>query len=206
LPAREFIDRNGGMHQLFTFSGVTGTGKTKLVVFEADSLMVPFAQVKKEFEQANPDIQVEMQAHGSIQVIRQVTELGQDVDVVAVADYSLIPMLMYQTKMPDGKPYASWDIMPATNQLVLAYTSKSKYASELNAGNWYQIIARPMSASDSPTPAWMLFGYRNLMALNSPNLITIPVISWIIQSASIFPCPSLLTILTAHQLSISRNY
>lgn len=146
-------------------SGVTGTGKTKLVVFEADSLMVPFSQVKKEFEQANPDIQVEMQAHGSIQVIRQVTELGQDVDVVAVADYSLIPMLMYQTKMPDGKPYASWDIMPATNQLVLAYTSKSKYASELNAGNWYQIIARPDVRFGFADPRMDAVGYRNLMAL-----------------------------------------
>jgi len=92
------------MHQLFTFLRSTGTGKTKLVVFEADSLMVPFSQVKKEFEQANPDIQVEMQAHGSIQVIRQVTELGQDVDVVAVADYSLIPMLMYQTKCRTANP------------------------------------------------------------------------------------------------------
>jgi len=80
--------------------------KTKLVVFEADSLMVPLAQVEKEFESANPDIDVLMEAHGSIQVIRQVTELEQDVDVVAVADFSLIPMLMYATTMPDGRPYA----------------------------------------------------------------------------------------------------
>jgi len=105
--------------------------KSNLVVFEADSLMVPFAQVRKEFEQANPDINVEMQAHGSIQVIRQVTELGQDVDIVAVADYSLIPMLMYQTMMPNGKPYASWDIESTTNQLVLGYTSKSEHADEI---------------------------------------------------------------------------
>ena len=76
-------------------SAGAASGKTKLVVFEADSLMVPFADVKKEFEQFNRDIQVQIQAYGSIQVIRQVTELGQNVDVVAVADYSLIPMLMY---------------------------------------------------------------------------------------------------------------
>ena len=72
----------------------TNSRKTNLIVFEADSLMVPFAQIQKEFEQANPDINVEMQDHGSIQDIRQVTELGQDVDIVAVADSSLIPMLM----------------------------------------------------------------------------------------------------------------
>jgi molybdate/tungstate transport system substrate-binding protein len=156
-----------GVTACATSSPSTGTasGKTKLVVFEADSLMVPFAEIKKEFEQANPDIQVQMQAHGSIQVIRQVTELGQDVDVVAVADYSLIPMLMYQTKMPDGKPYASWDIMPATNQLVLAYTTKSKYAGELSAANWYQIISRPDVRFGFADPRMDAVGYRNLMAL-----------------------------------------
>jgi molybdate/tungstate transport system substrate-binding protein len=147
-------------------SGCSGTGtkNTTLVVFEADSLMVPFAQIQKEFEAANPDINVEMQAHGSIQVIRQVTELGQDVDVVAVADDSLIPMLMYQTMMPNGQPYASWDIMPATNELVLAYSSKSKYADEINASNWYQIISRPDVRFGFADPRMDAVGYRTLMA------------------------------------------
>jgi len=137
--------------------------KTKLVVFEADSLMVPFAQIQSEFEKANPDIDVEIQAHGSIQVIRQVTELGQDVDVVAVADDSLIPMLMYQTKMPDGKPYASWCIEPITNEMVLAYTPKSKYADEINANNWYQILTRPDVRVGLADPRMDSVGYRTLM-------------------------------------------
>jgi len=143
----------------------TNAGKSKLVVFEADSLMVPFAQIQKEFEQANPAIDVEIQAHGSIQVIRQVTELDQDVDIVAVADNSLIPMLMYQTKMPDGNPYASWDIMPDSNELVLAYDANSKYADEINAGNWYQIISRPDVRFGFTDPRMDCVGYRTLMSL-----------------------------------------
>jgi len=55
--------------------------------------MVPFAQIQTAFEQANPDINVELQSYGSIQAIRQVTELGQEADIVAVADDSLIPMM-----------------------------------------------------------------------------------------------------------------
>ena len=112
------------------FSGCSGTGakKSTLVVLEADSLMVPFAQIQTVFEQANPDINVELQPFGSIQAIRQVTELGQQADLVAVADATLVPMMMYQTNMPDGKPYADWDIESNTNQLVLAYTPTSKYA------------------------------------------------------------------------------
>jgi len=125
--------------------------------------MVPFARIEKEFESQNPDIDVEIQAHGSIQVIRQVTELGQDVDVVAVADYSLIPMLMYATKMPDGKPYADWYIKPATNTMVLAYTPQSKYASEINADNWYQIVSRPDVKFGLADPRMDAVGYRTLM-------------------------------------------
>ncbi len=148
-----------------TASTQTDNGKTTLEVFEADSLMVPFAKIQTAFEQANPDINVEMQAHGSIQVIRQVTELGQDVDVVAVADQALIPMLMYQTPMPDGQPYANWEIMPATNQLVLAYTPQSKYANEINANNWYQIISQPDVRLGFTDPRMDSVGYRTLMAL-----------------------------------------
>jgi molybdate/tungstate transport system substrate-binding protein len=125
--------------------------------------MVPFAQIEKEFEKANSDIDVEIQAHGSIQVIRHVTELGEDVDVVAVADYSLIPLLMYQTMMPDSKPYADWFIKPATNQLVLAYTPNSKYADEINTDNWYQIISRPDVRIGLADPRMDAVGYRTLM-------------------------------------------
>jgi molybdate/tungstate transport system substrate-binding protein len=152
---------------LSTLSACKGSsspsGKTKLVVFEAGSLMVPMAQVEKEFETANPDIDVEIQAHGSIQVIRHVTELGEDVDVVAVADHSLIPMLMYQTMTPEGKPFADWCIEPAANQLVLAYTGNSKYSGELNAGNWYQILSRPDVRVGLADPRMDAVGYRTLM-------------------------------------------
>ncbi len=137
--------------------------KTKLVIFEAGSLMVPFAQVEREFESVNSDIDVEIQAHGSIQVIRHVTELGEDVDVVAVADFSLIPLLMYQTPMSNGKPFADWYIEPATNQLVLAYTPQSKYAGELNSSNWYEILSRPDVRVGLYDPRMDAVGYRTLM-------------------------------------------
>lgn len=138
-------------------------GKTKLVVFEAGSLMVPFAQVEKEFELANPDIDVQIQAHGSIQVVRQVTELGVTIDVVAVADSSLIPMLMYKTPMPDGKPYADWYVEPATNSFVIAFTPQSKYADQLTADNWYEILSRSDVKVGLADPRMDAVGYRTLM-------------------------------------------
>ncbi len=165
---------------VITLSGCSGTvaKKSTLVVLEADSLMVPFAQIQTAFEKANPDINVELQPFGSIQAIRQVTELGQQADLVAVADATLLPMMMYQTKMPDGQPYANWDIESNTNQLVLAYTSTSKYASELNSNNWYQILSRPDVTVGFTDPRIDAVGYRTLMTLglaasryNDPTLL-----------------------------------
>ena len=185
----------------------TPSNRTKLVVFEAGSLMVPLAQVEKEFEAANPDIDVEIQAHGSIQVIRHVTELGAEVDVVAVADYSLIPMLMYHTLMPDGNQYADWYIKPATNQLVLAYTPNSKYAGELHAGNWYEIIARQDVRLGLSDPRMDAVGYRTLMVVklaesfyNIKNILhntiashfTIPITSVPANGVDLITIPELL--------------
>ena len=150
---------------VLTGCSATGAKKSTLVVLEADSLMVPFAQLQKQFELENPNINVELQPYGSIQAIRQVTELGQQADIVAVADSSLIPMMMYQTNMPDGKPYADWDIESNTNQLVLAYTSTSKYADELNADNWYRIISRQDVTFGFTDPRIDAVGYRTLMTL-----------------------------------------
>jgi molybdate/tungstate transport system substrate-binding protein len=165
---------------VIAFTGCSGTGtkKSTLVVLEADSLMVPFAQIQKAFEEANPDINVELEPFGSIQAIRQVTELGQQADLVAVADATLVPMMMYQTKMADGKPFANWDIESNTNQLVLAYTPTSKYAGEINSDNWYQILSRPDVAFGFTDPRIDAVGYRTLMTLglaashyNDPSLL-----------------------------------
>jgi molybdate/tungstate transport system substrate-binding protein len=163
LLASMSLSATGCSDSAATSPSAVSSSKTRLVVFEADSLMVPFARVEKEFEKQNPDIDVEIQAHGSIQVIRQVTELGQDVDVVAVADYSLIPMLMYATRMPDGRPYADWFIKPATNTMVLAYTPQSKYASDINSSNWYEIVSRPDVRFGLADPRMDAVGYRTLM-------------------------------------------
>ena len=71
--------------------------KTVLKVVPAGSLLQPFDEVEKAFEAQHPDVDVQVEGHGSIQAIRQVTDLHRPVDVVAVADASLIPDLMFRT-------------------------------------------------------------------------------------------------------------
>jgi len=140
--------------------------KTPLRVIFAGSLIVPFAAVEDAFEQAHPDVDVLMEGHGSIQVIRHVTELHDLKDVVVTADHALIPAMMYTaTDAETGQPYADWHVEFATNRLTLAYTDRSKYAAEINADNWYEVIARPGVRLGLSDPRFDAAGYRGLMAL-----------------------------------------
>jgi len=143
--------------------------KTTMKVLNAGSLMVPFKEMEREFESQHPNVDVLIEGHGSIQVIRHVTEVagiaGEPVaDVVAVADYSLIPKMMYNAQIPGTtEKYADWCVNFATNSLGIAYTSQSKYADEINDTNWYQILSKPDVKVGMSDPRFDACGYRALM-------------------------------------------
>jgi molybdate/tungstate transport system substrate-binding protein len=128
--------------------------------------MVPFQAIEEAFETKYPDIDLLIEGHGSIQVIRHLTELHQEADVLVVADYSLIPMLMYNANIPDSdEKYASWYIEFTTNSLGIAYTDDSLYSDEINENNWYEILTRQdvkLGVSDARLDAC---GYRSFMLL-----------------------------------------
>jgi molybdate/tungstate transport system substrate-binding protein len=140
--------------------------KTVLTVICAESLMFPMARVAQAFEASNPNVDVQVEGHGSIQVIRQVTELGYKADVLMVADCSLIPTMMYNTAMPNtNQTYADWYVRFSTSSVVLAYTSHSKYADEINATNWCSVLARPDVSFGFPNPVIDALGYRALITI-----------------------------------------
>jgi molybdate/tungstate transport system substrate-binding protein len=142
----------------------SGSGKTPLIIFGAGSLIIPFGDLEKAFESRYPNIDIQAQYHGSIQVIRHATELHEPIDVVATADASLIPMLMYNVNDPQTNlPYANWYIRFATNHLALAYQPKSLYVNEINAENWYTILTRPDVKVGFADPRFDAAGYRALM-------------------------------------------
>jgi molybdate/tungstate transport system substrate-binding protein len=130
----------------------------------AGSLIVPFQELADRFEAAHPEFDVVVEGHGSIQVIREVTELNKEADVMVVADQSLLPMLMYGNKVPDtADDYANWYIRFATNCLGIAYTSQSKYATEIGSANWYEVLSRPDVEVGIPDPRIDSCGYRAFM-------------------------------------------
>ncbi|MBN1319645.1 MAG: tungstate ABC transporter substrate-binding protein WtpA, partial [Thermoleophilia bacterium] len=141
-------------------------GKVTLRVLFAGSLIIPFAQLEAEFEAAHPEIDVNMEGHGSIQVIRLVSDLQEQADVVVTADERLIPMLLYTVSDPDsGSPYAAWTVTFASNKMALAYTPDSLYADEVAAGDWVDVINRQGVRLGISDPRLDSNGYRVLMTM-----------------------------------------
>jgi len=118
----------------------------------------------KQFEALHPDVDVRRESMGSIAAIRQVTDVGKIGDVVASADYTLIPSMMYLE-------YADWVVRFATNDLVLAYNQeKSRYADEITLDNWYEILQRDGVVVAFSNPNLDPCGYRAVMAFQLAEL------------------------------------
>lgn len=109
--------------------------KIQVKVFLAGSLTGPFEKLKAKFEEKYPNTEVLLEPAGSVDTVKKVTETQKPADVVATADYALIPKYM----MPDD---ADWYLTFAKNSMTLTYTNQSHYADEVNADNWYTILAR----------------------------------------------------------------
>ena len=130
----------------------------KLIIFHAGSLTVPFAKMEKVFETKYPKVDVLREAGGSTKMARMISELKKPADIMGSADFAVID----KTLIPH---YASWNIRFATNQLVLCYTDKSKFAKEVNAQNWTDILARKGVVWGHSDPNLDPCGYRSLMVL-----------------------------------------
>jgi molybdate/tungstate transport system substrate-binding protein len=135
----------------------TPPAKTPLSVMVAGSLVDPLAGFEAEYEAFHPEIDVRVEGHGSIQAIRQVTDLNRSVDLVAVADASLIPDLMA------GRT-ASYTTF-GTTEMVVAYTNASRYAGEIGGGNWATILARPDVRVGIANPMLDAAGYRAMLVM-----------------------------------------
>ena len=121
------------------------TEPTTLTIFAAGTLAVPFKQVSALFEKEYPNVTVQAQFGGSVKMAKQITDLHQDADLLAVADYNVIPKYLF------GNPaYASWYVGFARNAITFVYTDKSKYAGEINSEIGTRCL--PVKASRSAAP------------------------------------------------------
>jgi molybdate/tungstate transport system substrate-binding protein len=142
---------------LVLFSGCRSAKKKEIIIFHAGSLSVPFRELAGEFEKANPGVTVSLEPAGSLVCARKVTELKKPCDIVASADYIVINNLL----IPE---YATWGIRFATNEIVIAFSEKSKYRSEIDSSNWIEILQRPDVIYSRSDPNSDPCGYRTVLA------------------------------------------
>ncbi len=135
----------------------------KLSIFHAGSLAKPFEVLEQKFETRHPEVDVQREASGSRTAVKKVTELGRQAGVIASADYTVIETLMLPA-------YANWYAKFARNQMVIAYTTKSKYQAEITKDNWYEILQRPDVAWGHADPNQDPCGYRTVLVTQLAEL------------------------------------
>jgi len=136
----------------------------KLTIYAAGTLARPFTEMAREFEKSHPDITIQPQFGGSVKMVKQVTVLKQEADIVAVADYTVIPKYMFGGN--GAQAYADWYAGFVGNAITFIYTPKSRFAKEITADNWHDILSRPGVAIGRSNPDTDPSGYQTLQMLN----------------------------------------
>jgi molybdate/tungstate transport system substrate-binding protein len=124
-----------------------------VVVFNAGSLAKPIRELLEAFRRAHPAVQPAQENSGSLEAARKLTELGKVPDVLAVADYNVIPALL----IPG---HVSWYVLFARSEMVLAFADG---APAIDSTNWWQALLRPGVRTGHSDPAMDPAGYRTLM-------------------------------------------
>jgi molybdate/tungstate transport system substrate-binding protein len=150
---------SGVAAMLVASAAARAAGPVTLNVLGAGTLAVPFRQAAAAFEHAHPGLTVHAQFGGSVMMARRVTDLHQPADVLAVADYSVIPKYLFKAMAADW--YAGF----ARNAITFVYTGKSKFADKLTPFNWYKYLEKPGVEIGRANPDTDPSGYQTLQML-----------------------------------------
>ena len=128
-----------------------GASEKTVVVGRAATLTVPFDRLARKL----PGWRFQQQSAGSRFLLRKLLSLHARFDLLAVADAGLFAAHPRRI---------GWWLEFAGNQLVLAYTPRSRYAARINPENWPQILLRPGVRFGYADPNLDPEGYNALLA------------------------------------------
>ncbi len=128
----------------------------ELHILHAGSLSIPFKDIAAAFMAKYPEYKVLLEGHGSRTCARQIIDLKRQTDVMGSADSAVIRNLL----MPD---HADFCIDFTTNEMALMYNGKSKFANEINADNWHEILLKPGVQYGHSDPNADPCGYRAVL-------------------------------------------
>lgn len=128
-----------------------------VVVFDAGTLAGPLKAAFDSFATQSPAV-LQQENAGSLETARKLLDLGRTPDVLALADDEIFPRLL----MP---AHATWYARFARNRMVIAYTDKSRGASEITTSNWYSVLQRSGVETGRSDPNLDPAGYRALLVM-----------------------------------------
>lgn len=131
------------------------TDDSPLVVYNAASITRPMRAVLDSFALRTGTRYVQESA-SSLELVRRLTELQSTPDVLALADPGLFPALLEPR-------FTTWHALFARNRIVLAYTARSRFAAEIRATNWWEVLSRPGVQVGRSDPNTDPSGYRTLL-------------------------------------------
>lgn len=126
-----------------------------LVVFNAGSLARPMRAALDTFARRE-GVAVQQESAGSLETARKLTELGKIPDVIALADADVFPQYLEPAHVESH-------VLFARNRMVLAYTDRSRFASEAGPDTWWRIVLRPGVETGRSDPELDPNGYRTLL-------------------------------------------
>jgi molybdate/tungstate transport system substrate-binding protein len=136
-----------------------------LRISHAGSLAVPFVDLKAGFERLHPNVDVVLESGGSAEIISRAIaqeQAGENPpDIIASADYALIPERLYE----DG--YADWYIAFARNKMVLCYRDDALGSEDMASGGrtWYDVLRTAPVSYGHSNPDDDPCGYRTLLVI-----------------------------------------
>ncbi|HET7585062.1 MAG TPA: extracellular solute-binding protein [Gemmatimonadaceae bacterium] len=145
----------GGQRSNGDTADAAGDDGGTLVVFNAGSLARPLRAALISFA-VTRGTHVMQENAGSLETARKLTELHRIPDIIALADDEIFPKVL----MPSQ---TSWYVQFARNRMVIAYTDRSRGASEIDSTNWWRIVQRPGVEVGRSDPALDPAGYRTLL-------------------------------------------
>jgi molybdate/tungstate transport system substrate-binding protein len=139
-------------------------GREPLQILAAGTLARPFREIDALFRRRYPNVVPQPQFGGSVKMAREIAELHEPADILAVADYSVIPKYLFASG--SRAAYATWYAGFARNAITFVYTPKSKDAGRISLENWYRVLARPHVEIGRSNPDTDPSGYQTLQMLS----------------------------------------
>jgi len=126
-----------------------------LEVLAAGSLARPLRAALDSFT-ARTGIPYTLEAAGSLELARRLTDLGKTADLVALADEEVFPRFLIPS-------HVSWYARFARNRLVLAHAPRARALGEASGDGWRTVLPREEVEVGRADPDLDPAGYRTLM-------------------------------------------